>query len=73
MKYAHMLAFILLVVGGLNWGIYAASGWEIGQLFGGMEETTSKIIYLLVGIAAVFEIATHGSRCKMCNTSGVSA
>jgi uncharacterized protein len=73
MKYAHIIAFILLVVGGLNWGLYAVSGWEIGQLFGGMEEMVSKAIYLLVGIAAVFEIATHGTRCRMCATPGVSA
>lgn len=61
-----MVTFLLLVIGGLNWGILALTGWEVGQLFGGMEATVSKIIYILVGLSAVYELATHKKCCKMC-------
>ncbi|OGE77985.1 MAG: hypothetical protein A2751_02690 [Candidatus Doudnabacteria bacterium RIFCSPHIGHO2_01_FULL_46_14] len=69
-KGIHMITFILLAVGGLNWGIFAITGWEIGSIFGGMDETISKIIYILVGLSAVYEIACHGKTCKLCKPDG---
>jgi uncharacterized membrane protein YuzA (DUF378 family) len=66
MKYLHMITFILLVVGGLNWGIFATTGWEIGSLFGGMDEVISNVIYILVGASAVYQIVTHKTYCNMC-------
>ena len=69
-KGIHMITFTLLAVGGLNWGIFALTGWEIGQLFGGMEAMISKVIYILVGLSAVYEIACHAKHCKMCKPEG---
>lgn len=66
MKVLHMVAFLLLVVGGLNWLVLGVAGWDIGELFGGQSTTVSKVIYILVGLAAVYEIATHKGRCKEC-------
>jgi len=65
-KGLHMLTFTFLAIGGLNWGIFALTGWEIGQIFGGMEETISKVIYILVGLSAIYEIAAHAKHCRMC-------
>ena len=73
MKWLHMVTFILLVIGGLNWLLYAVAGWEIGQLFGGMDATVSKVIYILVGLSALYEIATHWGRCKECSSGGSMA
>ena len=70
MKYVHKVAFLLLVIGGLNWLLLALLGWDVGQLFGGMGAPVSKIIYILVGLAALYEVVTHFGRCKEC--SGVS-
>jgi hypothetical protein len=66
MKYFHMAAFILLIVGGLNWGLFALTGWEIGQLFGGMDAVVSKAIYILVAASAVYLAVTHKTTCKYC-------
>ncbi len=66
MKALHMVAFLLLVVGGLNWLAVAANGWDIGQLLGGQDALTSRVVYALVGLAALFELLTHGMNCKMC-------
>jgi uncharacterized membrane protein YuzA (DUF378 family) len=65
-KGLHMITFTLLVVGGINWLLLALTGWEIGQLFGGMEAGVSKVIYVLVGLSAIYEIATHAKTCKLC-------
>ena len=61
-----MLTFLLLVVGGLNWLLQGLFGWEIGSLFGGMDMVISRVIYILVGLSAIYEIGTHKSTCKMC-------
>lgn len=62
-----MLTFTLLAIGGLNWGLWAVTGWEIGQIFGGMDETISRVIYILVGLSAIYEIVMHPKHCRMCN------
>ena len=59
-------ALVLVVIGGLNWILLALTGWEVGQIFGGMDALVSKIIYVLVGLSAIYEFATHGGRCKSC-------
>lgn len=66
MKNLHTITFILLAIGGLNWLVLALTNWEIGQLFGETGNIVSKIIYILVGLSAIYEIATHKSRCKNC-------
>ncbi len=70
-KGLHMITFILLVIGGLNWGILALTGWEVGQIFGGMEATVSKIIYILVGLSALYELLIHKADCRLCNPNGM--
>ena len=66
MKNLHMITFLLLVVGGLNWLLQGLFGWEIGSLFGGMDMVVSRVIYILVGLSAIYEISTHKSTCKVC-------
>lgn len=57
-----MLTFILLVIGGLNWGLYLF-GWDVGTF---LPATVSQIIYALVAISAIFEAVTHKGYCKHC-------
>ena len=63
----HMVTFILLVIGGLNWGLYALTGKDISAwLPGGMSGTTAWVVYLLVGLSAVYELVAHKKNCKAC-------
>lgn len=71
MKGLHLVAFILLVIGGLNWLALALFNWEIGTLFGGMDALVSKIIYILVGLSAIWLIVTHKKDCRACTGSGI--
>ncbi|MBI2109250.1 MAG: DUF378 domain-containing protein [Parcubacteria group bacterium] len=70
MKYLHKVTFLLLVIGGLNWLLWGAIGWEVGQLFGGMDAVVSRVIYVLVGLSALYELATHFKNCKDCESKG---
>jgi uncharacterized membrane protein YuzA (DUF378 family) len=62
----HKITFILLVVGGLNWLLVGVLGWDVGVLFGGQAAIISRIIYILVGLSALYEIFTHKKNCKSC-------
>ncbi|MDP3974291.1 MAG: DUF378 domain-containing protein [Candidatus Daviesbacteria bacterium] len=67
MKILHIVAFSLLVVGGLNWGLGALFNMNLVEtIFGGMG--LSNIVYILVGVSAVYIGATHMNDCKMCSS-----
>jgi uncharacterized protein len=66
MKTLHVIAFILLVIGGLNWLLVGLFGWDVGELFGGQAALISRIIYILVGISAVWLVFTHWGECRQC-------
>lgn len=73
MKALHMIAFILVVVGGLNWLLVGVAGWDIGVLFGGMDALVSKVIYILVGLSAIVLLVTHKKDCRSCMGGGTSS
>ena len=61
MKKLDILAAALLVIGGLNWGLVAVAqfdlvAWLVGLDFG-QTNAVSRVIYGLVGLAAVYQIA----------------
>ncbi|MDQ1283753.1 MAG: uncharacterized protein QG620_101 [Patescibacteria group bacterium] len=50
-------ALVLLIVGGLNWGLVGFFGFDlIAAIFGEMTGIT-RIIYAIVGIAALYGVA----------------
>lgn len=67
-KGLHMVAFLLVVIGGLNWLLVGLTGWDVGMIFGGQGAWISRIIYILVGLSAIVLLACHKKDCKMCET-----
>jgi len=56
MKTMDILAAVLLVVGGLNWGLWGAFEFDlVATIFGGNTAMLSKIIYVVVGLAALYQ------------------
>jgi len=54
MKSIDLLATVLLIVGGLNWGLWGAAEFDlVATLFGGNTAGLAKVVYILVGVAAV--------------------
>lgn len=62
----HVLTFVLVILGGINWGLLALTNWEIGSLFGGMDALISQILYILIGASAVYLAVTHKKGCIGC-------
>lgn len=57
-KSLYTIAFVLLVIGGLNWLLVGLFQWDIGMIFGGQAAVVSRIIYVLVGLSAIYVAAT---------------
>ena len=71
MKTLHIVAWVLLVIGGLNWGLVAFHYNVVDMIFG-VGSNLSMLVYILVGLSAIYEIATHKKNCKCCNAGGSS-
>jgi uncharacterized protein len=55
MKKLDVLAAVLLVIGGLNWGVVGLTGSDIvGTLLGNLSPA-SRAVYLLVALAALYQ------------------
>lgn len=65
MKALHATSFVLVIIGALNW-LLVAFGWNLVDALLGEGSTTAKIVYILVGLSALYLIATHKSSCKNC-------
>lgn len=58
MKALHKLAFILVIIGALNWGlvalgVYMGSNWNVVNLILGSMSWLENLVYLLVGLSAL--------------------
>jgi len=55
MKTIDVIVAVLLVVGGLNWGLVGIFSFDlVAAIFGDMS-VISRIVYILVGISAVYQ------------------
>jgi len=49
------IALILAIIGGLNWGSIGIFGFDlVAFAFGGQDSAFSRVIYTLVGLAAIW-------------------
>lgn len=69
----HYVTFGLMAIGGLNWLLVGLLGWDVGMLFGGQGAVVSRVIYVLVGLATIWELVKHKGCCKSCAVPGGAA
>ena len=51
-----MIALILLIVGGLNWGLVGLFGFDLVQFLFGWSVLVARAVYVVVGISAGYMI-----------------
>ena len=66
MRSVSLLARVLLIIGGINWGLVALANFDlVATLVGlsfGQTNAISRVVYALVGAAAVFEAVRLAAR-----------
>ena len=66
MKALHMAAYMLLWVGGLNWGLVGLFKLNLVNALFGSLPALEMLVYVLVGASTAYVIATHKGDCKVC-------
>jgi uncharacterized protein len=58
------VALVLVVVGGLNWGLVGIFQFDlVATIFGDMS-SLSRVVYALVGLSAVYVAISLGQLCR---------
>lgn len=78
MKSLHRVAFILTIIGALNWGLvgigdYMGSNWNVVNLLLSSWSWLEDLVYVLVGFSAIYLIFDHKNTCRVCGSSSPSS
>jgi uncharacterized protein len=57
MKYLNLITLILVIVGGINWGLVGFAQFDlVAALFGGQSAGLARLVYILVGLSALWQL-----------------
>lgn len=64
-----MIAWMLVLIGGINWGLvgvgqFAGGNWNVVNLLVGQWPTVEWVVYILVGLSAIWGLLSMGKCCK---------
>lgn len=57
MKFLDTIALILVIIGGINWGLVGLFEFNIVSVLFGTFSAMTRIIYCLIGIASLYSIS----------------
>lgn len=66
-KILHIVAFSLAMIGALNWGLVGLFSFNLVETILVAWPTLERIVYILVGVSAVYILFTHSTDCKICS------
>lgn len=50
------IAMVLMIIGGLNWGLVGLINFDVVAALFGTQSPLARIIYVLIGVAALYSI-----------------
>lgn len=56
MKALDAIALILVVIGGVNWGLIGLFDYNLVSALFGADSIVTRVIYVVVGIAAIYAL-----------------
>lgn len=69
MKFLKHTAYIFLLLGGLNWGVYGLSKYDLVEVLVGQVPVIARIVYVLVGLSALYVIFSRLRFCECVSCS----
>lgn len=65
MRAIRVVALVLLIVGGLNWGLVGLFQFDlVAAIFGGQSSALARVVYTLVGLSAILSIGSLAHEAK---------
>lgn len=73
-KFISVIAFILVIIGALNWGLWGFFQFDVvAWLFGGNTTWLSRLIYAIIGLSGLWMLGACGRCCRaLCCKPGSS-
>jgi uncharacterized membrane protein YuzA (DUF378 family) len=68
MKVLNIIALVLIIVGGLNWGLVGFFDYNLVDMIFGAGSTAARVVYSLVGVAAVYKVIVAIGRRTMASS-----
>lgn len=65
-KLLHQISWVLIIIGGLNWGLYGLFQMDLVNRLFGFYPPIDQVIYILVGLSALYELIAHKDLCMAC-------
>jgi len=56
MKIVNLITLILVIVGGVNWGLVGLAGFDLVATLFGAGSSLSRVVYVLVGLSALWQV-----------------
>ena len=68
MRTLNIIALVLILIGGLNWGLVGFFDYNLVDALFGSGSVVARVVYSLVGLAAVYKIVVAATT-RMTKTS----
>ncbi|PZN93497.1 MAG: DUF378 domain-containing protein [Hyphomicrobiales bacterium] len=56
MKFINVLTLLLVIIGGLNWGLVGAFDFDLVAAIFGPGSMLTRLVYILVGLSALYQL-----------------
>jgi len=57
MKTVNIITLVLVIIGGINWGLVGLFQFDlVAAIFGGQDALLARAVYVLVGVSAVWQL-----------------
>lgn len=66
------VALILLIIGGLNWGLVGVFGFDLVAALLGAGTMLARVVYIVVGLAAIYALLYALKGCGKCDSKSDS-
>ena len=73
MKALNLITLVLVIVGGLNWGLVGAFDFNLVAALFGEASALSRIVYILVGLSALWQLVPSFRGALVCSTPPLGA
>lgn len=61
-----MVTYLLVIVGAVNWGLVGLLDFNLVNMIFGSWPMVEQVVYILVGVSAVYDFVEHMKYCKLC-------
>lgn len=56
MRILNLVTLVLIIIGGLNWGLVGIAGIDLVAEIFGAGSTPGRVVYILIGLSAVWQL-----------------